>query len=223
MFELLNQTLDSGLIVSRLRGRKRDYPADGNDLQEALRRQEDLARVAALLEKARHSDLSMVIPGNAYTVTTGGSVIAITSTAKTVMYINAAAANQPSITEFSIGFDGVTASNAPGLVELVFGTKTTNSTPGTGSTSFTPLQLRGWPAQASAQTAANNCSSEPTTLTTIKHWLLTPNGGLLVIQCPLGREPTAVASGTAISGNQIGLRVSAPNNVNCRGYIEYEE
>jgi len=52
---------------------------------------------------------------------------------------------------------------------------------------------------------------------------LTPNGGLLVIQAPLGREPTAVASGTALSGNQIGLRVSAPNNVNCRGYIEYEE
>src|SRR5215471_7626839 len=172
MLELLNQTLDSGLIVSRLRGRKRDLPADAGDLREALRRQDDLARVAALLEKARSSDLRMVVPGNAYTVTTGTSVIAITSTAKTVMYINAAAANQPSIVEFSISFDGTTAANAPGLIELVFGTKATNSTPGTGSTTFTPLQIRGWPAQTSAQAAANNCSSEPTVLTMVKQWLL---------------------------------------------------
>jgi hypothetical protein len=157
-------------------------------------------------------------------VTTGTAAIALTGgTAKTIMYINAAAANQPSITEFSVSFDGVTASAVPALIELVYGTKASNSTPGTGSTTFTPLQVRGWPAQASAQAAANNCTSEPTVLTAIKHWLLTPNGGLLVVQFPLGREPTGVASGTAISGNQIGIRVTAPAAVNVRGYIEYEE
>jgi hypothetical protein len=166
----------------------------------------------------------MSVPGNGYTVTTGTAAIALTGgAAKTVMYINAAASNQPSIVEFSIGFDGVTASNVPALVELVLGTKASNSTPGTGSTAFTPLQIRGWPAQASAQTAANNCTSEPTVLTAVKQWLLTPNGGLLVVQFPLGRELTAVASGTAVSGNQVGVRVTAPANVNVRGYIEYEE
>ena len=224
MFELLNQGLEHGLLVSRFRTRKRDVPADAADLRDAVKRHEDLARVADYLAKARTSDLRMVVPGNAYTVTTGTAAIALTgTTAKTVMYLNAAAANQPSMTEFSISFDGVTESNVPALIELVFGTKASNSTPGTGSTTFTPLQIRGWPTQASAQAAANNCSSEPTVLTAVKQWLLTPNGGLLVIQSPMGREPTAVASGTAVSGNQIGVRVTAPANVNVRGYIEYEE
>jgi len=210
--------------VSRFRTRPRDLPGDGVDLREAMRRHEFLQRVDAYLEKARTSTLMNVIPGNAYTVSTGTSAIALSAaTAKTVAYINAAAANQPSIVEFSVSFDGVTASAVPALIEIVYGTKASNSTPGTGSTSFTPLQVRGWPAQTSAQTAANNCSSEPTVLTAVKQWLLTPNGGLLVIQSPLGREPTAVASGTSLSGNQVGLRVTAPAVVNTRGYIEYEE
>ena len=222
MFELLNQRFQPGYgIVSLLRGKK---PASAEDLREAVHRQEDIARVAEYLRKARYSDIRMVVPGNAYTVSTGTAAIALAAaTAKTVMYINAAAANQPSIVEWSISFDGVTASAVPVLIELVFGTKATNSTPGTASTTYTPLQIRGWPAQVSAQTAANNCTSEPTVLTPVKQWLLTPNGGLFVVQSPLGREITAVASGTAVSGNQVGLRLTAPAIVNIRGYIEYEE
>jgi hypothetical protein len=225
MLELYDQKLESGLIVSRFYGNRKSLPADGADLREALHRQEQLAQVRDYLKLGReHPGLRMSVPGNAYVVSTGTAAIALTAAAaKTVMYINAAAANQPSIVEFSISFDGVTATNTPALIEFVFGTKASNSTPGTGSTTFTPLQLRGWPAQASANAAANNCSSEPTVLTAVKQWLLTPNGGLLVIQMPLGREITAVASGTAVSGNQVGIRVTAPQIVNTRGYIEYEE
>jgi len=222
--ELVSNTLDSGLIVSRFSTKKRDIPANGEDLREAVRRHEFLQRIDEYLRKARESDLAMAVPGNAYTVHTGASAIALSAaTAKTIMYVNAAAANQPNMTELCVSFDGVTASAVPALIELTYGTKASNSVPGTGSTSFTPLQLRGWPAQTSAQTAANNCSSEPTVQTTIKQFLMTPNAGLIIIQSPLGREPTGVASGTAISGNQFAARITAPAIVNTRGYLEYEE
>lgn len=203
---------------------RRDLPCDPMDMREAIRRHDFYQRIDALLRRGREVDFRAVVPGNAYVVHTGTSAIALSAaTAKTIMYTNAAAANQPSLTEMSVGFDGVTASAVPALVELTFGTKATNSTPGTGSTTFTALQLRGWPAQTSAQASANNCTSEPTVQTTIKQWLVTPNGGLIVIQNPLGREPTAVASGTSLSGNQVAVRVTAPATVNVRGYYEYEE
>jgi hypothetical protein len=214
-----------GSVAMVLDAPRRSLPASADDLREWVRRQEFYKRVGDHLAAARRRpDLIAGVPGNAYVVNTGASAIALAAaTAKTIFYINAPASNQPSLVELAVGFDGVTASNTPALVELVYGTKATNSTPGTGSTSFTPLQLRGWPAQASAQAAANNCTSEPTVLTSMKQWLLTPNGGLLVVQAPLGREPTGIASGTAASGNQIGCRVTAPQTVNTRGYVEYEE
>jgi hypothetical protein len=222
--EILRQSIEQGNIISYLHARKRDIPADTHDLREAIHRQEFMQHVDRMLQKAREIHLYNAVPGNAYIVNTGASAVALTAaTARTVWYVNAAAANQPSVTELCVGFDGVTASNTPALVELVYGTKASNSTPGTGSTTFTPLQMRGWPAQASANAAANACSSEPTVLTANKFWLVTPNGGLLVVQSPLGREPTAVASGTAISGNQIGLRVTAAQTVNTRSYVEFEE
>jgi len=223
--ELLEQRVEGSTILSRFHTRKRDIPADGNDLREAVHRSAFMRDVDALLRRARERpDLLNAVPGNAYVVNTGGSAIALSAaTAKTIMYINSAAANQPSWVEICVGFDGVTASAVPALVELVYGTKATNSTPGTGSTSFTPLQVRGWPTQASAQTAANACTSEPTVLVTNKMWLVSPNGGLLVIQFPLGRETTQVASGAAISGIQAGIRCNAPAAVNTRGYIETEE
>lgn len=200
-------------------------PGDGMDWHEFAHRADDYRRIAALLERGRQRpDLVANQPGTAWTVTTGSSAIALSAaTAKTIMYINAGSADQPVLTELSVGFDGVTASAVVVLVELTYGTKATNSTPGTNSTSFTPVQERGWPSQTPASTAANACTSEPTVQTTVKHWLVTPNAGLLVLQNPLSRENTGVASGTSQSGNQVALRATAPATVNTRGYLEFEE
>jgi hypothetical protein len=75
---------------------------------------------------------------------------------------------------------------------------------------------------AALATAAESYSVEPTVLTQWKQWLVTPNGGLLVIQFPLGREPvTDVSGGPTTKG--IGLRDTAPAVVNARAYIEFEE
>ncbi len=213
-----------GSIVHRCTVRSKEYPADGNDLRAFIRRHEFFQQLDKHLKDAtRRPDLKAVVPGNAYVVNTGGSAIALTgASAKTIFYINSGSANQPSFVELSVGFDGVTSTAVPALVELMYGTAATNSTPGTGSTTFTPVQIRAWPAQTSVQTAANACSSEPTVLTSLKPWLVSPYGGLLIIQFPLGREPTGIVT-AATSGKQVAVRCTAPANVNVRGYIEYEE
>jgi hypothetical protein len=164
------------------------------------------------------------VPGNAYTVCTGGTATAgavalAAATAKTVIGITVGTANQPSIVEAAISFDGVTASAVPVLCEWVSGTA---ATAGTGSTAQTPKQIRGWPAQTSASTAAYGYGTEPTVLEVFKKRLITPNGGLIILQSPLGREPTGIIT-AATQFKFLGLRLTAPAIVNCHVDLEYEE
>ena len=136
--------------------------------------------------------------------------------AKTIVNIISGSTVSPLVTELSAGFDGVTASAVPVLVELGYSTQ---GAAGTAGASPTPTLIRG---RGTANcTAGIDYSAEPTALTTFKHWLVTPNGGLLVIQFPLGREPLPDLSGG--TNKAIYLRCNAPANVNVRGYIEHEE
>jgi hypothetical protein len=122
------------------------------------------------------------------------------------------------VCEFSVSFDGVTASAVPVLIELCNSTQATAGTPGT---SPTPTPIRPATGGASIFTAAESYSAEPTVLVPVKHWLLTPNGGLLVIQFPLGREYNT-GTNTGVGKGAV-IRCTAPAIVNVRGYIEVEE
>lgn len=224
-FVLDRQTVEGGAVVTRMHRRAGTVaPADAADMREECHRADFMADIDRMLRKARqHRDIEASIPSQAYVVNTGASAIALAAaTAKTIMYLNTAAASDLSVTELGVGFDGVTASAVPALVETLYGTAASNSTPGTGSTSFTPGQTRGWPTMSAATTAANACSSEPTVLTSHRQWLVTPNGGLIVVQFPLGREPTGLVT-AATAGKQLAYRVTAPAIVNTRGYVEFEE
>lgn len=163
------------------------------------------------------------VPGNAYSVVsggtaTGGAIALAAATAKTVLMIIAATANQPAWVEAQVSFDGVTATAVPVLCEWVSSTQAGAGT----TTAFTPKQIRGWPAQGSQTTAAYNYTAEPTVLEVFKKRFLTPNGGLLVIQQPMGREPTGVVTAsTQFKG--MGIRLTAPAIVNCHVDAEFEE
>lgn len=148
------------------------------------------------------------------TATTATALVA--ATAKTLVMLIPGASRQLLLTEFSVSFDGVTASAVPVLVELVYSTQAGAGTPGT---SPTPTVIRG--VGAATATAAESYSAEPTALTPFKHWLVTPNGGIIVVQFPLGREAYSDVSGGTNKG--IGLRCNAPANVNARAYMEFEE
>lgn len=137
------------------------------------------------------------------------------ATAKTVAYV--LADRVATIKAIDVTFDGVTAANTPVLIEIVTGTAASNSTPGTGSTTVTPVQIRGRVATART-TAAKNCTSEPTVLTQAKAWRITPTGGVLY-QLPLGGE----IESDATTNKMVALRLTAAQTVNVTGSIEFEE
>lgn len=150
-----------------------------------------------------------------YTIDTQGSIAMAAATAKTILNLINATNSLIRIVEISVSFDGVTATAVPAVVELC---KSTQGGAGSGSTATTPNQLRGPTRTVQATAARNYATTEPTTLTAVKRWLVPVFNGLLVAQFPLGREPEQTASGNAYA-----LRVTAPAVVNAAAYIEFEE
>lgn len=146
-----------------------------------------------------------------YTLPTPAAVALSAATAKTAMFVLAPSGHGMSLKKFRIGFDGVTASAVPVLWEVNYLTAATNSTPGTGNTSATSsIQQVSGRAISNSFTAGYNCTSEPTVQTNVDADLLTPNGGLLMYDVPLGDEPDAAVS------QGFCIRLTAPAAVNVR-------
>ncbi|TDD97650.1 hypothetical protein [Actinomadura rubrisoli] len=149
-----------------------------------------------------------------YAVVTGGAVALSAATAKSVLGVKAPSGNGIDLKKFRVAFDGVTATNVPVLVELCAATFATNS-PGTNSTSVTPVQVYGRAVTVGA-TAARTWTTEPTVLTVIGEFLLSPAGGVVFYDFPLGDTPdSAVSEGFVI-------RCNAPAVVNVRASLEFE-
>lgn len=137
---------------------------------------------------------------------------------KTVLNTIAPAGHGLSLVEFGISFDGVTASAVPAVVQIC---QSTQAGAGTGAASFpTPVQVRGVATGGSAPTGAHNYTAEPTTLTVIRQWFVSPNGGLFVYPVPLGREIECHSSGGTIKA--LCIRINTTATVNCLAYMEVE-
>lgn len=150
-----------------------------------------------------------------YTISTGAAVALSAATAKSVLAVIAPAQFGVDLKKLRVGFDGVTASAVPVLVELCYSTFATNSTPGTNNTTGTVNQVYGR-AITAGFTGFYNSTSEPTVLTPVDRWTLTPNGGLLFYDIPLGDTPdTAVSNGFVI-------RCTAPAAVNVNASMWFE-
>jgi hypothetical protein len=144
-----------------------------------------------------------------YTAEVGAAVALSAGVAKTVLSVIAPAQFGVDLIKYRIGFDGVTASAVPVVVELV-----TWTTDGTG-TSGTVVQVYGRSITAGF-TTKYNYSAEPTTPTLVDRFSLTPNGGTIVYDFPLGTSPD-----TAVS-NLIGIRCTAPAAVNVNATMWFE-
>jgi hypothetical protein len=153
-----------------------------------------------------------------YTTAVGATATALAAaTAKTVLCVIAPATFGLDLKKFKVGFDGITASALPVLVELMYSTLATNSTPGTNNTAGTVLQVYGrtiTPGFTSFYSSA--ATFEPTVLTLIDSWWQDPNKGLVLYDFPLGDTPD-----TAVS-NGIVIRCTAPAIVNCRASMLFE-
>lgn len=147
-----------------------------------------------------------------------GAVPLVAATVKTVMFVTAPLTiHGMDLKKFRIGFDGVTASAIPVFWELNYLTGATNSVPGTGNTSATANIQQGYGRViANSFLAGTNCTSEPTVQTNVDANNLTPNGGLLFYDFPLGDTlDAAIAQGFA-------LRLTAPAAVNVRCGMWFE-
>lgn len=149
-----------------------------------------------------------------YSITTEGAVALAAATAKSILGVKAAADFALQVKGFEVSFDGVTASAVPVLVELCYATFGANP-PGTNSTGIGENQNYGR-VLAAGFTGGKTWTTEPTTLTVIKELLLTPNGGTLIYQYPLGTEPDCAL------GEGFVIRCTAPAIVNVRATMNVE-
>src|SRR3972149_4602764 len=95
-----------------------------------------------------------------YSAHTAAAVALTAATRKTVIGVKGHANVGVDLTGFECDFDGVTASALPVLVEVAYCTWATNS-PGTNSTSVTPVQEYGRVTAVGA-TAGKTWTAEPT-------------------------------------------------------------
>lgn len=134
----------------------------------------------------------------------------VAATAKSVIGVMAPSQFGVDLKGVRFGFDGVTASDAAVLVELCAATFATNP-PGTNSTGATVRQQYGR-AITAGFTAAYGWTTEPTVLTVVEEFPVTPNGGTLIYDFPWDKTPDSAVSEGFV------LRFTAPTNaVNVRG------
>lgn len=152
------------------------------------------------------------MPAPVYQCATEGAVALSAATAKTVVGVKAHANSGLLLVGYRIEFDGVTASAVPALYEVMYSTWASNS-PGTNSTSTTARQRNGRVLTAGF-TAGKTWTTEPTTLTPAGiEGLLTPNGGVIIYDFPLGTELDCAL------GEGFVIRVNAPATVNVRAEL----
>lgn len=116
------------------------------------------------------------------------------------------------IIELGLSFDGVTPANRPVLVELFSWDNTT----GAGAAD---IVASGGPSRTADGSGITEFTTEPTVLTKIKALRIRPDGGLVILQGPLGREIYEQIANT----DGYVIRCSADDTVLFDGYMEVEE
>lgn len=151
------------------------------------------------------------MPAPLYTGITGGAIALTAATAKSILGVKAHANSGILVKKAKIGFDGVTGTAVPVLVEFCYCTFATNS-PGTNSSSVTPAQVNGR-ALTAGFTMGKTWTSEPTTITVLEEMLLPAFMGVAWYDIPLGDEyDTALGEGFVV-------RLTAPAAVNARATL----
>ncbi len=150
-----------------------------------------------------------------YTLNSGGDIGLTAGVAKTVLLIRLTSAELLNLIEIGISFDGQVATNEPVLCELFASDGTTDGTPGSTPGTF----QSGGPARAFVGEGEIAFTAEPTVLDIAKSFKLRPDGGLVILQAPLGREFQQFR----LSGTGLGLRITAPEAVNFTGWLEVEQ
>lgn len=143
--------------------------------------------------------------------------LAAAGTAKSVLGVNATANFGCVLKKYRVAFDGVLATSLPIYVEICNCTFATNP-PGTLSTAETLWQNYG-KGITGGFTVARNWTTEPTVVSPLDTFTLTPNGGTVIYDYPLGDCPDVGVS------NGFVIRCTIPTGgpaVNFRGALLFE-
>lgn len=122
-----------------------------------------------------------------YAASTGATPFTSTTAVQTaIAVVNANTDHGIQLKKYRLAYNGTTATNPPVTVRFF---STNNATAGTG-TSLTIGQVSGRSIVTTGITALGGYTAEPTVKTYSQDaFLLTPNGGTIVYDFPLGDEP----------------------------------
>ncbi len=145
-------------------------------------------------------------------VTTEGEVGLVAATAKTILQLVAAANTRVAVRGFSVSFDGTSGSAEPVQVDVLRQTGA-----GTGGSAATPVKEDGLGSETIQTTAQKNiATTEPTAGDVLRRYQIHPQTGA---EFKFGLDEELIIPG----GGRLGLRCTAPANVNAVGHFSIEE
>jgi hypothetical protein len=154
-----------------------------------------------------------------YTVPTPSNISLVANTAKIVAAVGSTATRRPRIVGFELALDSVTGTDNSVLVELV---RTDGTGAGAGSTAVTPVPV-DVSELAAICSGAVNFSTDPSTVTVLRAFRVTPVGGTLLYPFEFADQPTVAAtpSGNTRFGGIRLTAAQAQSNVRCT--LTFEE
>jgi hypothetical protein len=138
-----------------------------------------------------------------------------TGAMSTILEVNPPANRKAIITEASITFSGVSATDVPVLIQLCEVTATSAA-----GTAVTPASMKD--GQVAAGATAKKLPASEGTVTVLKTYNVPPSSGL-VIQYPLGREPEIQGAASTAKGFSIRANRGAGAAINADANIEWDE
>lgn len=153
-----------------------------------------------------------------YTAYAETPYVVLTADTSSIMEIIGDADVTAKLVEFSISFNGTSATQAPILVKLRQITAT-----GTGTACTEVADQRTGKTAPQCQ-AKHTLTAEPTMVATVAlgQWYVHPQGGLLMVQYPLGREPV-ICDGSASQGLALELTSASGVTPTAAAYLKWDE
>jgi hypothetical protein len=144
-------------------------------------------------------------------VTTEAEVALVAATAKTILQVVAPTNQRVAIKGFSVSFDGTSATAEPVQVDLV-----KQTTAGTMTAATPVAEQVGLGSETIQTTALKNATAEPTTTDVLRRYEIHPQTGREV---RFSIDDEIVMAG----GTRVGIRCTAPANVNALAHMSLEE
>lgn len=144
-----------------------------------------------------------------------GESLAVPAVISTILEVNPPANRVATITQWSIEFTGVSATDVPVIVQVCEVTAASAA-----GTTVTPASMRD--GQVTVGSAAKNLPASEGTVTVLESHNIPPSSGI-VIQYPLGREPQVQGAAAAAKGFSIRANRGTGAAINAAATIEWDE